>query len=313
RRSHCQNNLKQIGLAFLNHHDTQKHLPTGGWGWDWIGDPDRGYHRNQPGGWAYNILAFAEQEDLRKVGANAPDAATKNAALLRMIQVQVPIYICPSRRDFETSYPKDNWDIWNLGPQGSATINNIKVAKSDFAACSGDPTVPEANSGPSSLTVGDTSFSWTLASPPTGISFRRSEVTLKQITDGTSKTYMVGEKFLSPASYAGSSMDHGQVRDFGDNECAYTGWNRDNYRTSFNDPLGANTKLVFPQRDANLKVPPAGNRDLLYMTYSFGSIHDAGLHMVFCDGSLRTIDYAIDATVHRALGARCDGAPVDTS
>src|SRR4051794_35365921 len=54
RRSQCENNLKQIGLAAHVHMDTQKYLPTGGWGWQWIGDPDRGYGMRQPGGWAYS-------------------------------------------------------------------------------------------------------------------------------------------------------------------------------------------------------------------------------------------------------------------
>jgi prepilin-type N-terminal cleavage/methylation domain-containing protein len=51
RRNTCTNHLKQIAIAWQNHHDTFKHFPTGGWGWGWQGDPDRGYGVDQPGGW----------------------------------------------------------------------------------------------------------------------------------------------------------------------------------------------------------------------------------------------------------------------
>src|SRR5688572_4564951 len=43
RRAQCANHLKQIGLAWQTHHDSHKHYPTGGWGWHWVGVPDRGY------------------------------------------------------------------------------------------------------------------------------------------------------------------------------------------------------------------------------------------------------------------------------
>ena len=64
RRTHCRNNLKQIGLAWHTHHDAQGHFPTGGWGWAWIGDADRGFGDDQPGGWVYNILPFIEESAL---------------------------------------------------------------------------------------------------------------------------------------------------------------------------------------------------------------------------------------------------------
>ena len=48
RKAQCQNNLKQIGLAFLQHEAMQKYYPTGGWDCVWVGDPLRGFGPDQP-------------------------------------------------------------------------------------------------------------------------------------------------------------------------------------------------------------------------------------------------------------------------
>src|SRR3974390_602094 len=60
RRSQCKNNLKQFGLAALNHLSAQKFFPTGGGGYKWVGDADRGYGINQPGGWEYSLLPYID-------------------------------------------------------------------------------------------------------------------------------------------------------------------------------------------------------------------------------------------------------------
>ena len=68
RRTQCTNQLRQLAISFHNHHDTHKHLPTGGWRWTWLGYPEYGYGREQPGGWMYNILQFMEESALHDYG-----------------------------------------------------------------------------------------------------------------------------------------------------------------------------------------------------------------------------------------------------
>ena len=45
--------------------------------------------------------------------------------------------------------------------------------------------------------------------------------------------------------------------------------------------------------------------------HGFGTAHFIGLNMAFCDGSVRTINYTIDPTVHRCLGSRNDGMVIN--
>src|SRR5436309_5664264 len=61
-RAQCANNLKQMGVGFHNHYSMYNRFPSGGWGWFWVGDPDRGTGPEQPGGWVYNLLSFVEAD-----------------------------------------------------------------------------------------------------------------------------------------------------------------------------------------------------------------------------------------------------------
>ena len=106
RRNQCKNNLKQMALACLNHEATHGHLPTSGWGWRWQGDSNRGYGKDQPGGWPFNILPYIEQPAVRDLvrGISAADRAAFAAAMLQMVQTPIDVFNCPSRRAL-TLYP----------------------------------------------------------------------------------------------------------------------------------------------------------------------------------------------------------------
>ena len=97
RRTECSNNLHQIGLAVLQHEVAIKHFPTGGWGWWWVGDPDRGTDENQPGGWIYNILPYIEQQAVHDLGMGK-DTPTKQSMAVQMQGTIIPGFNCPSRR-----------------------------------------------------------------------------------------------------------------------------------------------------------------------------------------------------------------------
>ncbi len=96
RRMQCTNNLKQLALGCLTHESMTGRFPTGGWGYGWTGDADRGNDWRQPGGWLYNVLPYIEQQSLHDMGAGAPDpSSTKRDANLQRLQVAIGEFIAP--------------------------------------------------------------------------------------------------------------------------------------------------------------------------------------------------------------------------
>ena len=135
RRTQCANQLRQLSLSFHNHHDTFGHLPTGGWGWPWLGYPDYGYGKEQPGGWMYNILPFIEQANLHDIGSGATGAA-RDEATKRRVQSPFEGMTCPSRRGANVYAYGNSTTVFAL------TEPFEECSKSDYAACAGDMILP---------------------------------------------------------------------------------------------------------------------------------------------------------------------------
>lgn len=299
RRISCSNNLKQLSVAMLSFEHTHKHFPSGGWGWGWTADPDRGVGVEQPSGWAYTLLPQLEELALFQLGADGqPDAWTPQQLSGAAQRIKTPLRVmnCPSRRSaslFETKA--------HFSPDGImrmiGTDEVDQCARSDYAANAGDSYMQlnydgGSLAGPGSLTeaIAATNASgWPKpAKSHTGISHLRSTVKAVQITDGTSKTYLIGEKYLDPNKrYLGS--------DYGDNESMFCGYNDDNHRTTYFDSATGIARL------------PMQDRPGLMDWDSFGSSHPTVWLMSFCDGSVRAMTYTISPETHRCLGNREDG------
>ena len=130
RRVQCANNLKQLALGCLGHESATGRFPTGGWGFGWTGDADRGNDWRQPGGWIYNILPFIEQQPLHDLdmGLDASTTPTKNAAHLQQTVVPLNVLYCPTRRP-AIAYP------WRSDGWGFANADMPTVAAREDYAC----------------------------------------------------------------------------------------------------------------------------------------------------------------------------------
>jgi prepilin-type N-terminal cleavage/methylation domain-containing protein len=324
RRTQCKNNLKQIGLACLNHADTRRYFPSGGWGYDWTADANRGYGPDQPGSWIYNVLEFAEEANLRGLGKGL---ATTNpgfqTASTTLHQSPVAMFNCPSRRAariFPSPWgPPNNGDIKEQ-PWLAAVARN-GVAKSDYAANSGDSrefsgddfyrpdsyaTIEPALWTPTNIcrASGNPTVDANLKFCQTGVMYYRSTLKPSQVVDGTSKTYLVGEKWMNSNGYEGTTDENSLAYSTGDNQSMYTGYEWDNHRVAWNPDSTVPQESFQPAQD----TPGTGKSG---PERRFGSAHPSSFQMVFCDGSVHSIPYDIDPLAHRALAHRFDGGAAD--
>lgn len=116
RRAQCQSNLRQIGIACHNHHDTKGTLPPGRYGDNW-------------GTWAHAILPFVEQNALWQQYVNFGVQGTpgyhqepnkSNVSIKR-----IKIWICPSDRPatlFDMAKHNYAVNFGNTGTQQPATM-----------------------------------------------------------------------------------------------------------------------------------------------------------------------------------------------
>ncbi|MGD9634268.1 MAG: DUF1559 domain-containing protein [Pirellulales bacterium] len=291
RRTQCTNQVKQLGLGMIQHAETHGHLPTAGWIGFWVGDPDRGFDVRQPGGWVYNILPFIEEQQVRDMGSGL-NANQKLAVFQTRESIAISYLNCPTRRA-SIPYP-------NSIPQTPANSRKAQtVARSDYAANAGDIEKLEEiceDVAPATIALADSGNNGKWPPNPNqelfkdditglpllnGTAYCGSTVKISAVTDGMSKTYILGERNIDPLQYE-TGQEHG------DDWSMWSGYQDDNCRSTAGVPVQDTPGTeAFKER--------------------FGSAHAGGCNMAFGDGSVQFIAYDIDAEIHRQNGNRLDG------
>jgi prepilin-type N-terminal cleavage/methylation domain-containing protein len=321
RRTQCANNLRNLGLAAIQHEGKFKKFPTGGWGERWVGDPNEGNAEKQSGGWVYNILPFIEQEALHDVGLGlTAGTAQMQAANAQRINKTLALMMCPSRGRPPTFSAPSQYPFETASGVSS-------VARGDYAANAGVRYYKaSANATENAQALGcslDSSdypqslndvsgFSWKLYRW-TGVSFQRSGVSSGAVRDGMTYTYLIGEKYLDPRRYDDGSYP-------GDDGTVLGGMGNDNYRTTYVAPQSGNTDLSPAPGSATatpsfqvIRNDGEDNTSGADCQCTFGGPHSGIVQFVFCDGSVRNISTSIDAFTHRYLGERADKEILDDS
>ena len=290
RKLQCTNNLKQLALAMLSHEEVHHFFPAGGWGFKWTGDPDAKPGVDQPGGWSYAILPYLEQQALYDLGSDGdPNTITQpqKAGALRRDETPLTVFNCPTRRP-ATIYPRPNTrPPYSLYYYNGPSSEMTKAGGLDYAANAGVRIVTTLM-GNWKQQPGATTPVWDGG----GITHAGATVTIAEIADGTTSTYMLGEKFINPDYYftgQDGTDDHGMYEGHGPDVMRWCNYNP------------AANQVFAPLQDV-----PAGD-----YRWHFGSAHSGSLNMAFCDGSIHSISYAIAPAVHAMLGERADGHTVD--
>ncbi|MDB5306503.1 MAG: prepilin-type cleavage/methylation protein [Gemmataceae bacterium] len=271
-RSTCSNNLKQLGLAIMNHESGMGTIPTS----------------VRPAGntplprisWLIPTLAYIEQDNLRK---NYDTTQSWGSATnLPVTSQKIKILQCPSSPNPDRKDGDPQTSTWNT------------VAVTDYAAST-------SVSPLSGLTPGSTSVP--------GIMQKNTTVRIGDITDGTSNTILITESAGRPQIYRRGQpylTPPGLGQQINGGGWARPGSDLDFYSStadgsSYPGPcaVGCTNGFVF-----SAYPDPAFGTEGSSAPYSF---HTGGVNTLFGDGSVRFIRSSVDVVTFAALVTRNGG------
>ncbi|VTT99854.1 Uncharacterized protein OS=Pirellula staleyi (strain ATCC 27377 / DSM 6068 / ICPB 4128) GN=Psta_4723 PE=4 SV=1: N_methyl_2: SBP_bac_10 [Gemmataceae bacterium] len=283
-RAKCSNNVKQIALAMHGFHDVYMKLPPG-CAKEAVQDPSGGNHSTAY--WSYFILPYIEQGPLfNTIPAAFPPVWS--GATLSALQAKVPTYRCPSTTDMET------YDVTEgVAITGRAAVSYGVVQSGAI----GNPTTPTGTyngSGENHNHMDDGNNGGTGTFGPRlthsrfdGTFNQGSEVRLTDITDGTSNTVGLGERYRRFSSGFGPG---------GGGAPGYWG---------IGGPSAQNT---FPKFCGSLGVPiNGGGTDDRVLFTGFSSRHTGGANFAMMDGSVRFLTDSTSDTNRRGLATKSGG------
>jgi prepilin-type N-terminal cleavage/methylation domain-containing protein len=309
RRTQCAQNLKEIGLGILGHHEARCFFPTAGTN----SDDFTSYPEADPGferlGWGFQILPYIEQNVLYEAAKGFPPTVRNPALGSRaLVEISVPVYTCPSR-----------------GPR-SATDALVQAAYAlgDYAGITfgyiGDVQWRNSHNDEDRLGRIYKEFAWRSTIVKGGHNYQGEyhqwkPVRAVDVADGLSNTLAIMEKAVWSQRYS-TSMESSATR-----SCEVFGWAHNAHQPTMRSISGDGGRAFggasgnwygSPGRGVGPLLrgddaPRLGDRD---WDQGFGSAHSGVIMALVADGSVHPIGDQIDETMGGVLfrlGCRDDG------
>ncbi|MBA2114120.1 DUF1559 family PulG-like putative transporter [Bremerella alba] len=278
RRIQCNNNLKQLGLALHNYHDTFLVFPPGKIGTTFP-DTYTAATANRRLGWTAFIYPFIEQDNVYQqfVPYMNGDLQIGSPATWPASETRIPALNCPS----------DPASSKSIGFNSSGAER--ERAYHSYAGCMGSTgtMIGSDNSG----------------SQLNGMFYSASKTRMRDLTDGTSNTAMVGEIRLAEADGSQSGDSGDDWRGYTFNMAAPNNWfsTRNPPNTATADQLGRCRQDFDDMPCVKVSV----SNDNMYLHAR--SMHPGGALTCLADGSVRFIPETIHTETFQFLGSRNDG------
>jgi len=286
RRTQCKNNLKQVGLALHNYHDTYLRFPAAIYFTD--GNTIQGYNQTDNLGpsWLIGLLPYFDQAPL--YARYQFNAKANSAANQPVVSQPMPALSCPSD-PYSTA-----------GNKFTGFTNNIPFARGNYAA--------------SSTAAAGTNSNWsTIASSDRGLMGIQGWGNIAAVIDGTSNTVASWEiRAGTMASDPRGTWANGKVGGGLVGNCL----NRYNNGTTTGDCYGIN-EGTHSNGDDCWGPSSYDNPSIGMGGFSGGdgqagpkSLHVGGVHALMTDGTVRFINQNLDGNTMRAIIGIADGTTV---
>jgi prepilin-type N-terminal cleavage/methylation domain-containing protein/prepilin-type processing-associated H-X9-DG protein len=302
----CRNNLKQIGLAIHNYHDTNQHLPPWGFDFNYNPRPANPYGDRRAGHSIHTlILPFLEQQNavsLARLDLSPLDPINlpPNWGTCIAGSVKVKVFLCPSAPDRTVDYGPSftALGIGSYGPLilGATDYAAVRGYHGNFrTACA--PASPNYSSG--SARGEDNGGALGVKGEMTPWGLARGKVRLTDITDGTSHTILMAEDAGRPQVYARGRPLPDSFPPSGSGWTRFAAWG--DYLTAI---LVRGYNADGTVLDGGCCVINCSNRNQFY------AFHPGGVNALYGDGSVRFLPDSTPPRVLAALVTRAGGEVV---
>jgi prepilin-type N-terminal cleavage/methylation domain-containing protein/prepilin-type processing-associated H-X9-DG protein len=267
RRADCVNRMRQIAIACINHHDTKKSFPAATSTDFQAGTENDDTPKYTSWGYLPQVMPYMENQTLVDQLDLTQHWSLEPLNTAPLYNTPVPFLRCPSQTDQELTFvDKPSSGYTEEQTHLRAHYMGVMGAKKNCPAPNTSPGLPD-----STYKLSPECASQGGGSATNGVIFHGSTVNLKDVTDGSSHTFMIGE----------ISWLVGPQRIWAVGSASATAPHRWNY-TSKNVKWPLNTAFRGPGSIYD-------NNDL-----SFGSLHPGGTHFALCDGSVHFISENVE-------------------